>query len=318
MDSEVLKQFKICGAEFTEKSIWPYAPVHVGKIPGIGKVILKQAIRGEEKTSANLQSWQHDLVHHAGLRVVQPVPTLTDNPRVIDQKRWVIYPFIEGDEFSNQKHQLQMAGEFLGRMHSFRPGYDYEIGSFDPEDYGPEFTEEVKNDLTRLHALADHTSLDVSKKLMDNLNQYLAKQHGAFIKTKLPMVNATWDYKASNILFDNNEIVGIDLENSGRLPRIFDLALALLLFNSDLESEDCPARCFTAEEWGSFLSGYKRYIALDPIEMQSWQNALNFVFADEAIWAICDTLFTSENRSARSREFATSLLQLDLSKYLLN
>ena len=78
-------------------------------------------------------------------------------------------------------------------------------------------------------------------------------------QTDLPHIATTYDYKANNLIMTPEPYL-IDPDNATWAPRIFDLALALLLFHN--EHHDAPDRVFTTQEWKTFLSGYQTYVEL--------------------------------------------------------
>mgnify|MGYP003438538562 CR=1 FL=1 len=78
----------------------------------------------------------------------------------------------------------------------------------------------------------------------------------------------------------------IDPDNATWIPRIFDLALVLLLFHN--EHEKAPDRVFTVDEWKLFLSGYNEYMVLTDQEKVLWEKAKQHVFLDEVMWLMAE------------------------------
>ena len=315
MLKEVLRRFELPLDSFSDQSIWPHSPVYLGELPVLGRVVLKQGKAGGLKAAEHLKKWQLDLNANSGVRVVHPVDLPVPNPQLVDGQVWVVYPFIDGKTFANTEDQIARAGEFLGKLHHYKPDTDHGFGRFDPREFGEDFLSEVQDDLKNLHDYVSRNGMEPNRVLLSELASYLTDTHAGLMSTELPMANATWDFKASNILFVDDEVVGIDLENAARLPRIVDLALALLLFNGDLDDDLCPPRCFTVDEWQIFLRGYRKHVSFEEVEIDNWRDVLRFVYADEAIWAVCESLNNLANASSRTSIFMTNLLDLDLSRY---
>jgi Ser/Thr protein kinase RdoA (MazF antagonist) len=78
----------------------------------------------------------------------------------------------------------------------------------------------------------------------------------------------------------------VDPDNGGIEPRLFDLALAVLLFHT--ECPGAPGRLFTPGEWTVFLEAYGAHIELTAQERELWPAALDQVLWDEGSWALQD------------------------------
>ncbi|WP_367269455.1 phosphotransferase [uncultured Rummeliibacillus sp.] len=102
---------------------------------------------------------------------------------------------------------------------------------------------------------------------------------------RLPLVATLYDYKANNIIFTPSPYL-IDPDNATWLPRIFDLALVLLLFHNELDT--APDRIFTPTQWKLFLEGYKTYTTLTEFEKEVWDAVLQHIFLDEVMWLMAE------------------------------
>lgn len=94
------------------------------------------------------------------------------------------------------------------------------------------------------------------------------------------------DYKAANLVFGHDGPVLVDPDNGGREPRLFDLALALVLFHH--ECPTAPDRMLTAEEWAAFASAYLVHVSLTEQERALWPAAIDHVLWEEGTWALED------------------------------
>ena len=75
----------------------------------------------------------------------------------------------------------------------------------------------------------------------------------------LPLAGCSFDFKASNLFFSPAPIL-IDPDHAARMPRLFDLAIAAMLFHS--AHPTAPGRLWSTDEWWQFLDGYGQHVAL--------------------------------------------------------
>jgi spectinomycin phosphotransferase len=128
------------------------------------------------------------------------------------------------------------------------------------------------------------------------------------------MVMTPHDYKANNLIYTPDPYL-IDPDNAVCIPRIFDLALALLLFHNEMET--APDQVFTPKQWELFLKGYKEYVSLSALELRYWERAIEHVFLDEVMWLMAEVEEDWERDSQR-KLFASLLALLeDKSAYRL-
>ncbi|WP_204249562.1 hypothetical protein, partial [Vagococcus silagei] len=101
----------------------------------------------------------------------------------------------------------------------------------------------------------------------------------------LPKIATPYDYKADNLVYLNSTTPYlIDPDNALFLPRIFDVALALLLFHNVLDT--APNHVWTPHEWQLFLEGYTQSVTLIPQEKSTWIKAVQHIFMDEVLWLL--------------------------------
>ena len=80
------------------------------------------------------------------------------------------------------------------------------------------------------------------------LLESVVSQEGLY-QAGLPHVATPHDFKANNLVLIPEPFL-IDPDNATWIPRIFDLALTLLLFHN--EHDQAPDRVFTIDEWKLF------------------------------------------------------------------
>ncbi|WP_284218063.1 phosphotransferase [Agaribacter marinus] len=289
-------------------SIYKYAPVFQHVIDG-KKVIIKKTKEQIDRL-APLINWQKKLSEN-GINTIHPLRFNDKLIHSIDDENWVVYPFIEGDRYQSTQEQIYTAGELLGRVHStsdsvFKHGFSW-------EDYDEEFYDEILDDIEKISLRYPREfNSEAGKKLFDNVKSLASNKFDCLKTRELPTSDCTWDFKASNLIYQPKTLYLIDTDNAGKVPRIFDLALALLLFHTT--EDTAPNRIFTVDEWKLFLSGYKKHVELTDIEKRYWQNMLLFVYTDEVSWAINDI---EDDESNRQKTFVKSLVTFNFSQYLI-
>lgn len=104
----------------------------------------------------------------------------------------------------------------------------------------------------------------------------------------MPAVATPFDYKANNLVYNNHAVPFlIDPDHATFLPRLYDIALALLLFHNELDT--APARIFNVEEWFLFKKGYFEYVALTNLEKAHWYDVVKHVYMDEVLWMLAES-----------------------------
>ncbi|MCK8058725.1 MULTISPECIES: phosphotransferase [unclassified Fusibacter] len=292
-----------------QASIYKYAPVYKHYLND-QDVIIKRTKKQKERLEP-LVKWQEHLVEN-GIATLTPVPYNHQLHHAIDSDNWVVYPYIQGSAYSGERGQIEKAGELLGRLHKLGEE-GYFTHGFNWHRYDDEFYADVEGDikgiLSNYSDLTDHKNFNALFKAINGLNH---SKSASLQSLDLPMVDGHWDYKASNLIFKSDGITLIDTDNAGRIPRLFDLALALLLFHT--ESSGAPNRVFTTDEWQVFYHGYARHVSLTEKEKNNWQDFLLFVYMDEVLWAVSDL---EEDEPQRQKDFMKSLLLFDYQAYSL-
>ncbi len=292
------------------ESIYRYSPVFVSENNG-DKVIIKKT-KNDTTRMKNLFKWTRKLSDTIG--VVTPVMYKNSLYHNIDEDNWVMYPFIEGRNYNGSLEDIYLAGSILGKIHKLSNSGDYIfMHGFNWNIYDEEFITEVKKDIDMIHSnYSDMFENEKAQCLFEELKNLIDTNFDNLKEKQLPYVDGVWDYKANNLIYTDNNAVLIDPDNGGFIPRIFDLALSLILFHTELEG--IPSRIFTIEEWNTFMSGYQEHIALTDVERMLWKSYLELVFIDEAMWAINDL---ADDETPRQKLFIKSLLLFEPDKYKL-
>lgn len=300
--------FEYFGLSKDSQSIYKYAPVYLGVIDN-KKVVIKKTKEQLDRLEP-LRAWQESLENN-GIETLLPMAFKAKLYHLIANENWVIYPFIEGTKYQATAEQIYGAGELLGKVHTTSDSI-FEHG-FSWEHYDDEFYDDVENDIQMIakHYPQEFNS-QYGQRLFTEIKHLASSRFSCLAVQELPTSDCTWDFKASNLIYQADKAVLIDTDNAGKVPRIFDLALALLLFHTTESS--APDRVFTVDEWQLFLSGYAKHVQITETEKLAWQNMLLFVYTDEVLWAINDV---EEDESDRQKAFITSLITFNYRQYIV-
>lgn len=264
------------------KSIYPYSPVYK-LVKGDKSYIIKNTRSPIEK-AMKIVSFVERL-HKNGVPIVTPVSIAVDNPQQIDGKVWVVYPFIEGRAYTGKDEEIYEAGKLLGHIHS--------LSSMDNEEdlsvYNEfEFEEqEIMEDLQKIKGHAEKRGLSLDEGHLRRQLGRILKQQDVLKALELPSVATPYDYKADNLIYNDFEKPFlIDPDNAVFLPRIYDLALVLLLFHNVLDT--APGQVFDSKQWSLFKKGYFEFVKITDIERKYWQDVVKHVFLDEVMWLMAD------------------------------
>ncbi|QJU58205.1 phosphotransferase [Sphingomonas sp. AP4-R1] len=99
----------------------------------------------------------------------------------------------------------------------------------------------------------------------------------------LPLAGCSFDFKASNLVFSPKPTL-VDPDHAARMPRLYDLAVALLLFHCDLST--APGRLWMPAEWATFLRAYAGHVAFTDAELTAWSSILELAWLDQAVWLL--------------------------------
>jgi spectinomycin phosphotransferase len=302
-------------ADSAPPSLSPFAPVfRLANSDGLW--IVKRTQTPLTRAQA-IAAWTRSLAD-LGLGIVTPAPGFGDNPRVFqheDQEQvWAVYPFIQGSPYQGDNAQIRAAGELLGKMHA--AGTDRDFGLKQRETVVTIEAEEAEADTVQvlrfMQQAFPHSVEAARSHLQMQTQRYFQGARPRLATTRLPVTNCSWDYKASNLVYQEVGPVLVDPDNGGRIPRVYDLALAALLFHNEGAG---PGRVFTTREWHVFLEGYGQYVPLDEIERSNWADILLCCWMDEALWLLQDdeTGWADPRQSGMLR----SLLFADLTTFAL-
>lgn len=268
----------IFGFEVEEEplSIYPYSPVYRVNY-GDKDVVVKRT----QKRVENVMSYINKL-KDKGINVVTPVKLKVDNPQKYGDTNFVVYPFIEGIKYSGKEKEIYEAGKMLGQIHSYSPDSNIDnLLVYDVYDFN---YLEIEESMEAIREHAKKLEIEIDPRLQTKLNEAVSNQQELY-QAKLPHIATPHDFKANNLILIPEPFL-IDPDNATWIPRIFDLALALLLFHN--EHEEAPNRIFTLDEWKLFLRGYKEYVVLTDQEKVFWEKAKQHVFLDEVMWLMAE------------------------------
>ncbi|MEN2767855.1 phosphotransferase [Ornithinibacillus xuwenensis] len=297
------------GFELNEEptSIYAFSPVYRVRIDK-QDLIVKRTQRKVDSLLAYTSMLKKQEVN-----VVTPVPLKAKNPQQIDDTNFIVYPFIEGKLYSGKEEEIYEAGKFLGRIHQLSPNANvYELPEYDVYDFNQEEVEESVSSIDKL-AKAEGVLVEcelLQGKLLESVQRQSDLQEAGLIHVATPH-----DYKANNLIYTPEPYL-IDPDNATWIPRIFDLALALLLFHN--EHKDAPYRTFSPKEWRLFLSGYQTYVTLTDKEKSLWIHALEHVFLDEVMWLMAEVEEDWQNPAQKQLFISLLNLLYDSSGYKLD
>lgn len=276
----------------TDHSCYPWAPVFPVDFEGRRAVLKRTATVTGEAVSRWCRALAAD-----GVPVVAPLA----GPALIGERRWVVYPWVDGRPYRGLD-DLAAAGELLGRLHT-SPVQAHGLASFPWPDLS---CADPAADLPRLaELLTRHAPLEASR-LMARLGQvaldFPHRTLPAMRAADLPVVPASNDFRAVNLVYAEVGPVLVDPDNALLLPRVLDLAFAVLMFHH--EAAGAPGRPFDAQEWRVFRDAYLSRVDLVAAERRSWPDALDYVLWEEGTWAVEDS---SEWEDRRQRAFLVNL-----------
>lgn len=242
-----------------------------------------------------------------GVNVVAPAAHLAPNPRrLADGKEWVVYPFVHGTAYSAEDGQIADAGRLLGKMHAVDPPEAHRLVTHDrPVVRTAEW-------VGRHLASATTTMRDLGLS-PSGLEALVADRILSAVPVdNLPLAGCSFDFKASNLVFGPQPTL-VDPDHAARMPRLYDLAVALLLFHCDLPS--APGKVWTDAQWRLFLKAYQDEVTFVPIEERNWASVLNLAWLDQAVWLLGNWPEGWEDE--KERRYLADLAALDLGRFSL-
>ncbi|WP_413381009.1 phosphotransferase [Alkalihalobacillus sp. 1P02AB] len=272
---EILKEFLIDVKE-EPQSIYSFSPVYK-----VDEMIIKRTQSPLEK-SKRLIRYTTYLNQH-GVPVVLPVSLKVDNPQQIQDDCYVAYPFIQGNKYTASEKNIRQAGELLGKIHALSPANNpYQLPHYHVFDF---YKHEVEESIVSIRQFTKQYQANIdTERLYEHLLESVQSQE-AIKAANIQWLLTPHDYKANNLIYQKQPIL-IDPDNAIWIPKLFDLALSLLLFHNELDS--APNRVFTNEEWRWFLEEYYTYSSIKEEEKEWWLAALNHVFLDEVMWLLAE------------------------------
>lgn len=295
--TEILNIFGF-DVEEEPKSIYPYSPVYRVKY-GDQDVVVKRTQSRAESVMSYI-----NMLKDKGVNVVTPVKLKVENPQKIEDTNFVVYPFIEGQKYSGKDNEIYEAGKMLGQIHSYSPvSNSYNLLDYDVYDFNEE---EVEESMEAIIQHANKAGIEIDVALRTKLLESVANQQILY-SANLPHIATPHDFKANNLILIPEPFL-IDPDNAAWIPKLFDLALALLLFHN--EHEEAPDRVFTIDEWHLFLAGYKEYIDITDEEKRYWEMAKQHVFLDEVMWLMAE--YEEDWQKSSQQNLFKSLIQIVL------
>jgi Ser/Thr protein kinase RdoA (MazF antagonist) len=305
----VLQKFGFHAQEEPE-SIYPFSPVYRVKDEN-NDVIIKKT-QHPIKRAHQLMKYTTFLKEN-GVFIVTPTYLMLDNPQTISDDTYVVYPFIEGSTYSGTDKEIIAAGELLGKIHALSP----KVNTFELEEYNVfDFNvDEVAESVTKIEINAARHHFEMDHIQLKNKLLLIVTQQEELKSCGLPTLTTPHDFKANNLIYTPEPYL-IDPDNAAWMPRIFDLALALLLFHNELTT--APDTPFSPAQWQLFLQGYTKSVTLTDVEYAYWQQAVEHVFLDEVMWLMADVEDDWDNPSQRILFEGLIKILLDSSSYDLS
>ena len=230
---------------------------------------------------------------HPGIPIITPALNFGENPRTFHispdvEEVWAVYPYIAGNAYYGNLTQIAAAGRLLGEIHAAGMQGDFGLKRIDSvvAISAAEIEEDIKTILQTVHRFLPEYTVQAREILAQRSEKYFQESLPRLTGTELPLANCSWDYKASNLIYQTDASpILIDADNAGYIPRAYDLAIAALLFHNEGKG---PARLFTRAEWETFLAGYTRRVRFTQLEKQAWNDLLLCAWIDEGMWLLGD------------------------------
>jgi spectinomycin phosphotransferase len=297
---QVWSAFEVDPAEAS--SLWPLAPVF--RVTWRGRAAVLKRTQHPAQRARELQRWLRAL-ELGGV----PCPFALVEPVESGDDTWVLYPYASGEPYRDLPGALRAAGRLLSDVHRVAQGAEHELARFRWIDETNAASR--AEDRESFEALAARVGLE--DRAVERWNALIDAYYGdvttALKRAELPVCNTTFDFKANNLLFSEGRLRLLDVDRAARVPRVLDLALAVLLFRN--EHPHVSPALFTPAEWAAFANGYLEQGALTPDERRLFPKALHYMLIDEGLWLLLNDDWTSP----RQRCFLESLLETDLAAY---
>lgn len=276
-------------ASLGTESLTPWATVLRGSTSDGQDVVVKLTADSADRAKA-MAAWTSKLAGQE-LPVVSPVILDVANPQEVGDGWWVVYPYIEGRSYLGGEDDARAAGSLLGRVHAFELSPDV-TGAMRQYEFPDTAYEDVESDLATLEgilpeeldAVAMSSVRALARRWWDTALPTLREEDE---REPLPRAALSSDYRSTNIVYGDGTVTLIDPDNGGYEPRLFELAMAVVLFHR--EAATAPARMFSPAEWQAFYNGYSQHVALTERERRLWPLALDHMLWEEGTWVLEDT-----------------------------
>lgn len=297
-------------AEINGESLTPWATVLRARTPDGHDAVVKVTATKPGRAEA-MAAWTRALAAD-GIPVVSPLPLDAPNPQLIDGQWWVVYPFVDGDPYRGGVDDARAAGDLLGRLHA-APVSSEVLAALRQYEFPDGDLASARDDLETLRRLIpDHLGEQDAAPLLAGVEQLLERWwHNALPTLRaadaaepLPRTGVSSDFRSTNIIRSGAAFVLVDPDNGGCEPRLFDLAMAVVLFHR--EARTAPGRMFSADEWHAFYGAYSAHVTLTEREREFWPLALDHMLWEEGTWALEDT-DAAEWADPRERGYLTEL-----------
>ncbi len=234
----------------------------------------------EQTIDTRLILAQHDLMkwlREGGFPAPAIMPTAGgETLLILNGELYEIQDYIEGDFYDhNRSAHLEAAAITLGRYHARVKGFAPRALCTRGELYSPTYASTaLRLVTTRLHEacqLGEDPGLPAAiQQLRGRAHDLAARfaRHGT-----LPRLVIHGDYYAGNLLFRDDQIVGVvDYDHASWQPRVVELAEALIYFASPRPGQLKHLVYPGFLEWKPFtrfLQGYARLVTLDEDEVRA-------------------------------------------------
>lgn len=285
-----------------EISLSPHSDVWAATVHG-GPEPVAAVVKRTWSAPEPLEAWQRALVAH-GIRTVAPLvpPVAVDDEG--ETTRWVAYPRLAGRTWDGGVDDLAAAGALLGRMHA--ASRDLAIDGFAPFEWGSDERASIDEDIEAIRAaVAEHWPHADPERWTTQLDGF-APLLGRMRSADLPELPVSLDHRAANVLLDDAGALMVDLENAATAPRLFDLAIAALLW--PLEHEAAGGSALGAEGWTALRDAYLAESPLTPQERELWPEALTYMKLEWGTWHLTEGVEAEPEGNLRYLE---DLLTLD-------
>jgi homoserine kinase type II len=249
-----------------------------------GRYILKRhrpdLYKPERAKDTRIILGQHDLIkwlREAGFPAPAIVPTAGgETLLILNGELYEIQDYIEGDPYDhNRSAHLEAAAITLGRYHASVQGFAPRALCAWGELYSPaNASAPLRLVSTHLH---EACQLDEAPGLLSVIEQLRSRADGLAARFArhgtLPRLVIHGDYHAGNLLFRDDQIVGVvDYDSANWQPRVVEVAEALIYFASPRPGQLKHLVYPGFLEWKPFtrfLQGYARLVTLDENEIRA-------------------------------------------------